>query len=133
MRIVLLFCAVAACVSAQSADSQTLQSLLQEVRHLRQDIQGLTLTAQRVQILLYRVQLQDDDVKKAVQRYDQANGKLKDAERAHREAANGLKDAEDKLASLQSPKEREPLQEVAREMKRRADMWTQEESNFRSA
>jgi len=42
-----------------STDSQTLQALLSEVRQLRHDLQTTTLAAQRAQILLYRLQGQE--------------------------------------------------------------------------
>ena len=116
---------------SQSNDSQTMQSLLQELRQIRQDLHGMTLVAQRVQILLYRIQLQDEATRKALLRYDQVNSKLKDAERNRVEAARLLKDAEEKLSSAQNPNERTSLEEVIREMKRRSEMWSAEESSFR--
>jgi len=117
---------------AQSSDSQTLAALLQQLRELRQDLHGMTLVAQRVQILLYRVQLQDDAAKKAALRYDHASAKLKDAERNRMEAVSGFKAAEDRLPSLQSPTDRKAGEEVVREMKRRVEMWSAEESSFRA-
>lgn len=99
---------------AQSTDSQTLQALLQEIRQIRNDLYGMTLVAQRVQILLYRIQLQEDAARRTALRYDQ-------------------KAAEERLSSLQNPNERAPHEEVAREMKRRAEMWSAEESSYRAA
>jgi hypothetical protein len=61
---------IAAPVLGQSAstDSQTLQTLLTEVRQLRHDLQTTTLAAQRAQILLYRLQGQEVVVARASQR-----------------------------------------------------------------
>src|SRR5262245_871002 len=132
-RIACLFLLASIAISAQSSDSSTLQAVLEELRQLRRDLYGMTLVAQRVQILLYRIQLQDDAMKKASQRYDQTNAKLRDAERNRSEAANGLKMAEEKLVSLQNPNERGQLEEVVREMKRRVEMWSHEESSYRAA
>jgi hypothetical protein len=42
-----------------STDSQTLQALPAEVRQLRMDLQTTTVASQRVQIILYRLQLKD--------------------------------------------------------------------------
>lgn len=127
------FLFLTATAAAQPNDSQTLQALLQEVKQLRQDMQGMTLVAQRVQILLHRIQLQDDLTKKAAQRYEQASARLKDAERAHSGAANEMSRAEEKLASLQNPTERKPLEEFVNELKRRVEMWSNDEARYRAA
>ena len=133
IRLACLFLLTLTTMPAQTAESPTLQALLQEIRLLRQDLYGMTVVAQRVQMLLYRVQLQDDAMKKATQRYDQVNAKLKDAERNHAEAVNALKAFEEKLASAQTPNERGALEEAVREMKRRVNMWSQDESGYRAA
>jgi chromosome segregation ATPase len=118
---------------AQSSDSQTLLALLQELRQLRQDMYRMTLGAQRAQILLHRIQLQDDATKKTIQRYEQTNARFRDAERAHAEAVSGLKAAEEKLASLQNPNQRGELEALVQEMKQRVEMSSREESGYRAA
>ena len=55
---VLLF-ATASFGQTTAADAQTLQALLSEVRLLRQDLQTTTISAQRAQILIYRLQGQE--------------------------------------------------------------------------
>jgi len=57
-------------------DSQTLQALLVAVRQLRKDLQTTTVASQRVQILLYRMQLQQSAVARAQSRLDDVNAKL---------------------------------------------------------
>lgn len=118
---------------AQSSDSQTLAGILQQVRELRQDLHGMTLVAQRVQILLYRAQLQGEAVKNAALRYDQVAAKLKDAESNRVGSMNAFKEAEERLAALQNQSERKAAEEVVQEMKRRLEMWSSEESSFRTA
>ena len=59
-----------------SAESQTLQALLVEVRQLRKDLQTTTVASQRVQILLYRAQLQETVVAGAQRRLDVVHSKL---------------------------------------------------------
>ncbi len=132
-RLVYLFLLVSTSAFAQSSDAQTLQAILQELRQLRQDLQGTTAVAQRVQILLYRLQLQDDVIKKATQRHDQTAAKVNDAERFRTEATNGQKKAEEKLASLRDQNQRPAVEAEVTEMKRRVDMWSQEESGLRAA
>lgn len=127
-----LFFVFSSTMLAQSTDAVTLQALLQEVRQLRQDLNGMTLVAQRMQILLYRVQLQDEVTKKAAQRYDQASAKVRDAERNRTEAMSDLKTAEENLASVRSPIERNSREDQVREMKRRVEMWSNDESGCRA-
>jgi hypothetical protein len=59
--------------SDDSRDSRTLQSILEELHKLRQDLQTTTAASQRAQILLYRVRLQMDTVEHLNQRLDQAH------------------------------------------------------------
>jgi hypothetical protein len=119
-------------LAAQSSDSQTLSAILAEIRQLRQELTATTAAAQGVQILLYRLQLQGDVVRNAVQRHDQAVAKVKDAERARLDAASGLKAAEDKLASMGNDSQRPTIEAQAREMKRRVEMWTRDEADSRA-
>ena len=133
IRATLLLFVVAWTLPAQTADTQLLRAVLDELRQLRQDLFSVTLVAQRVQILLYRVQLQDDIAKKATARYDQAAAKLRDADRAYAEAVSALKKMEDRLGALQSPKEKAEGEEMVREMKRRVEMWSQDQSAYRAA
>jgi hypothetical protein len=48
--------------SKDSKDSQTLQALLMEVRQLRQDLEATALVTHKLQILLYRLQIQNATV-----------------------------------------------------------------------
>jgi len=59
-------------------DSQHLRALLEEVRQLRRDLQTATSAAQRVQIALYRLQLQDAAVARATRLVEESHSKLTD-------------------------------------------------------
>ncbi len=73
MKLLLPFLCCAAWMQAQpSTDVQ----LLNEVRQLRQDLATTTLSMQRTQILLYRLQLSDAAMTRATQRADQARSQL---------------------------------------------------------
>lgn len=131
-RMVSLLVLASAALAAQTSDSQTLQAILEELRQLRQELAGTTMAAQRVQIVLYRLQIQRDAVKSTEQRHDQAAARVNDAERARLEAANGLKSAEDKLASVADDSQRPPAEAQVHEMKRRVEMWTRDEADRRA-
>ena len=61
---------------SNQSDSQTLRALLEEVRLLRQDLHTTTVTAQRLQIALYRLQLQDAAVARASSVVEKAHAKV---------------------------------------------------------
>ena len=132
-RITSLLFVIPAALLAQSGDSQTLNAILQEIRQLRQDVTSMTLVAQRVQILLYRVQLQDNVVSKSAERHDMAKGSLEDAERNKAEVVGNIKQQEERLRNVQNPEERTQLENSIRELKGTLDMWTKEEQRFRNA
>ena len=58
---------------------------------------------------------------------------MKDAERNRLEAANELKAVEEKVAALRDQGHRDALDAESREMKRRVDMWSQDEAGYRAA
>jgi hypothetical protein len=100
LRTPFFFLLSAATVFAQAAPSDTLQALLAEVHQLRLDLQSTTVTAQRVQILLYRVQLQQATVTRATARADDAHGKVEDAKRTQARVTQGLQQLQDQETRL---------------------------------
>ncbi len=132
IRIAALLLVTSGTLVAQNADSQTLSAILAEIRQLRQELAGTTVAAQRVQILLYRLQLQRDAVKGAIQRHDEAATKARDAEKARLRVTNDLKNIEEKLPSIGNDMERHALEEHAREVKRSVEIWTSDEADLRA-
>jgi len=92
-------------LSAQtsSADSQTLQSLLAEVRQLRQDLQSTSIVSLRAQILLHRLQAQESAVARATERVDDAHRRLTDQQNANKRDAAGIKRSEDFINNTDNP------------------------------
>lgn len=98
IRITRIFFLLSYTVYAESSDSLTLQTLLQELRELRQDMQGIAILAQRVQLLLYRTQLQEEIRKRAAERFDQAKMAVKQLEFQRTETVNNIRTAQDEAA-----------------------------------
>jgi DNA repair exonuclease SbcCD ATPase subunit len=92
-----LFIAAPAFGQTSSADSQTLQALLAEVRQLRQDLQNITVAAQRAQILAFRLQAQQAAVTRASQRLDEARSKLEGLQAERKRDADQIKRSEEFL------------------------------------
>src|SRR5438445_7888998 len=72
----ILLLATTAFAQTNSNDSETLKSLLSEVRLLRHDLQTTTVAAQRAQILVYRAQAQESVVRRMQERVDDTRSKL---------------------------------------------------------
>lgn len=73
---VLVITGVPAISQNTSSDSQTLRDILTEVREMRHDLQKTTVAGQRVQIALYRLQVQDAAVARASKIAEDAHLKL---------------------------------------------------------
>jgi len=100
-------------VSAQSlsTDSDSLQSLVREVRLLRQELVTTTVSAQRLQIVLYRLQGEQAAVQKASERYDTYRERVSDTETQIKRVSDELQRAEDHLNRTQAEIDRKELQE----------------------
>jgi chromosome segregation ATPase len=86
-----------------SADSQTLQALLAEVRQLRHDLQTTTLAAQRAQILIFRVQAQESIVRRTQERVDDTRSKLAQTRSEQKNRAATIKQIEEKRSRTETP------------------------------
>jgi len=108
--LALCFLSTAAFGQSASADSQTLQALLSEIRLLRKDLQTTTVAAQRVQILMYRLQMQQAAVARAQQRVDEARSKLAEARAGVQHFASEVERMETTLNDNQSSADRKELE-----------------------
>ena len=118
--------------TAPAAPADTLQSLLNEVHQLRLDLQATTVTAQRVQILLYRVQLQQAAAARAASRLDEAHSRLADAQKQTAAAAATIRSLQDQAARNVDPKMAKDLEAVLAEQKRRLEAWQPDEQQWQA-
>jgi len=82
---------LAAASFAQSQDTVLTQTLIAEIRALRQELEATNVTAQRVQITLYRLQSQTAMVTAAQQRFDSARARLTETQHEHNRVAAQVK------------------------------------------
>jgi DNA repair exonuclease SbcCD ATPase subunit len=120
----------AAFAQSPSTDSQTLQALLAEVRQLRQELRTTTVAAQRVQILLYRLQLQEAAVERAQRRADDARSALSQTQAEVKMLVSGIKQTEDKVSNAQNPVERKRQEDLLATFK--AELESQQNSEQQS-
>jgi chromosome segregation ATPase len=89
------------------------QALLNEIRQLRQDLQVVAVTIQRIHIVMYRLQVQADSLNRSLGRRDNAQDECRQLEQ-HRKGMTGrVEQMETMLRSSLTPAQRaETQQEV---------------------
>jgi len=134
-RFCLLLCTalISTVAVAQSnvTDSQNLRALLDEVRQLRRDLQTTTVAAQRVQIVLYRLQLQDAAVTRAAKVVEDARVKVAALADDHAHVAASLEQGEEQRTRTQDAHERKVIEdEVLPQFKRRLEQVANDEQQW---
>ncbi|HWZ99573.1 MAG TPA: hypothetical protein VN025_17580 [Candidatus Dormibacteraeota bacterium] len=126
----ILFCCPLAYGQASSADAKTLQSILDELRQVRQDLHTTAATVQRAQILLYRIRTQTDLVTRITQQRDQAHMRTEQLSFARTQNAARIKSAEEAIEQTQDPSARKELEdEIATRKSQLEQLANQEQEN----
>ncbi|MDR3698528.1 MAG: hypothetical protein P4L56_02765 [Candidatus Sulfopaludibacter sp.] len=121
MKLLLPLLCCAAWMQAQtSTDSQ----LLNEVRQLRQDLATTTLSMQRTQILLYRLQLSDAAMTRATERVDQARTQLTGIQQRLKNDADQIQAMQDELNRTQDSAQKARLPNMIANLKKDLENWT---------
>ena len=117
---------------ATPSDSQTLQALLSEVRELRQELRSSLARMQSGQILLSRLQTQQQVVTRASERLDVARSNLACAQDRQKRVAMDIKRLEDTLSGEENVSQQKTYQdEISRlkpELERSTDMAQQSQT-----
>lgn len=102
---------------ASQPDSRALQSILEEVQKLRQDLRSTAATIQRAQLLLYRMRLQMDAVSRATQRLEQARAELEQIKAQHNQASTWIRNLEERLDDARDAAERKQFEQAISQAK----------------
>lgn len=94
------------------SEAQSLQSLVNEVHQLRQELRTITVASQRVQIVLYRLQAQENAVLRASQQLSDSRAHLVDLQERIRETSAEVKMFEDRQSSTQNPAQRKEFDDA---------------------
>jgi len=113
-------------------DSQTLQSLLTEVRQLRQDVQTAALAARRGQILIYRLHAQQAVVDRLSERLEGTKTELTQLDRQRESWAAQVKRMEERKSRVENPEERKELEDIIASEKQQAENRAAEEQELQS-
>ena len=131
-RLLALLC-FAPAILAQSPDAVLTQTLINELRALRHDLEATNVTSQRVQIALFRLQAQTAIVNTAHQRLDATRTRLTEAETQRRSVAFQFQNFEEESRNTtDTVKKKEILEQVPR-LKGALETLTTEETARRSA
>jgi len=114
------------------SEAETLRSLLSEVRQLRQALQTTTVTAQRMQIALYRLQVQVLAASRATQRLDEARSKVAEAERLRQQLSAQVEDMENLQSHTDDQRERANREVELQRTKKELEWRTSEEQQLRT-
>jgi DNA repair exonuclease SbcCD ATPase subunit len=106
------------------ADSRALQSILEEVQKLRQDLRMTAATIQRAQLLLYRMRLQMDSVSRATERFEQARGELAQIQSQRNRANEQMRNLQDQLDRTQDSATRKQIQQAMEYTKNWTEQFT---------
>jgi chromosome segregation ATPase len=117
-----LLCSTAVFAQTNPNDSDTLKSLLSEVRLLRHDLQSTTVAAQRAQILVYRAQAQESVVRRMQECVDDTRSRLAQIQSEQRSRASSIKQIEKKRGQNETTTaEQKELEGVLAQLKARFD------------
>ena len=122
LGLILLLLATVAHAQTPSSDSQTLQILVEEVRQLRQELKTTTVTVERAQILIYRLQFQEATVARDLQRLDDARSKLAENQAARKEIMFLIKRLEDRRAGINNVAEQKETDDQLAKLKAQLDV-----------
>ena len=117
LALAFLFSSPANFGQTASTDSQTLQALLAEVRQLRMDLQTISVASQRVQIILYRLQLQEAAVARAQGRLDGTHTKLSEAQAGVRHFTSENERVQSALNDSKNPADRNEFEAMLTRLK----------------
>ena len=128
--IAVILVSTAAVAQNTPSDSQTLRALLDEVRQLRKDLQTTTVAAQRMQVVLYRLQLEDMAVARANAALESTRASLTKVIEERRHFVDEIQRMEDARAHTQDQQEIKAIEEVLPQSKRRVEQLANDEQQW---
>jgi chromosome segregation ATPase len=132
LPLVLLLISTTAFGQTNSTDSDTLKSLLSEVRQLRRDLQTTTVAAQRAQILIYRTQAQESVVRRMQERVDDTRSKLAQIQYEEKSLTAAAKQNQDLLDHTDNPTTRKELEQGIAQFKAHQEIQANTEQETRA-
>lgn len=107
-------------------DSQMTQAVLTEIRQLRLDLQATAAIIQRVQIVVYRIQAQENQLDRATQRLETARNACKGSEMQRNFLTTQIERTEGTRRGAQNTSERQAAEDALARLKSSAEMLASE-------
>jgi uncharacterized coiled-coil protein SlyX len=117
LLLMLSLCAFAPIAAAQTRPDDPLRELLAEVRLLRQALERAATVGTRIQLLVARVQLQEQRISDLSRRLDSVRSELRDMERGLGPMSEQLASFEESAAESDDPRERKAAEQQVGMMK----------------
>ncbi len=127
-----VICFLAACLGTAAAespgpDSQMTAAMLAEVRQLRQDLQTAAATIQRVQIVMFRLQVQGALLESARQRLETARFMCSQPPLQRQMATSQLEEAQARKRNAQGPAEQQAAAAMLSQLNSQIEMAAKQE------
>jgi len=125
-------CFIAGLLTAMSATAEspaTDAQMLAEVRQLRQDLRTAAATIQRVQIVMFRLQVQGAALEGARQRMENAHFACSQAPMQRQNAMSQLDEAQARKRNAQSPAEQRVAEAILSQLNSQIEMAAKQEQD----
>jgi len=122
----LLLRATSVVAETAPSDSQMTQAMLSEIRQLRQDLQTTAAIIQRVQIVLYRIQAEENQLDRATQRLETMRDVCKGAEMQRKQFTTQIEQTESAKRSAQNASDRQAAEEMLARLRSSAEIFASE-------
>lgn len=105
--------------SAQSSgtDSQTMQSILREIQLLRQDLRATSVTSQRLQILVHRLEVQETAVTQATHDYNDAHSQTTELQNRLKRLNTQVERFQQEKDNTTDPTQTQRLEDITKQLK----------------
>jgi hypothetical protein len=127
-----LLMAAAALGQTAPPESPTTQAMLVEVRQLRQDLQNVAATIQRVQIVVFRLQVQTTLLNRATERFENTRANCGQTQERRKYEAAELEQAQARLRAAQPPGEQKVTESQINQLKASVEMLATSEQECRT-
>lgn len=105
------------------------QAVLSEIRQLRQDLQATAAIIQQVQIVLYRIQAQENQLDRATQLLETARSVCKGTEMQRKQFTTQIERTEAAKRNAQNTSDRQAAEEMLANLESSAEMFASEASD----
>src|SRR3974390_1239695 len=117
LRALVLLTLAAPAFAQNQTDAQLTQTLITEIRALRQDLQTTAATIQRIQIVMYRLQAQTSIMNRATPRLDETHNRCTNTQNQKKMMSGEIQRQQDRVRTAQNPVEQKQAEDLVARFK----------------